>query len=106
MVVVGAVDVVEAVGRVVAERRCVEVEVEVAEVSRTTKVVAAARTATTMTATAVTLPDGGRLGLLACRAMGHSFALPAGDQKSDLSLTGEDGVLRPQAYTDRLARRR
>jgi hypothetical protein len=81
VVVVGAVDVVEAVGRVVAKRW--RVEVEVAEVSSTTMVVTAARTATTMTARAVILPDGRRLGLLAWRAIGHSFAAPAGVQKSD-----------------------
>src|ERR1700722_18119648 len=82
VVVGGAADVVVAVGRVVAEGGCVEVDV--AEVSSTTKIVAAATTATTMTATAVTFPDGRlRLGLVAWRAMLHSFAASGGDLKSD-----------------------
>jgi hypothetical protein len=105
VVVVGAVDVVLAVGRVAAEKRCAEVDV--ADVSSTATVAPAATAATTMIVTAVTLPDGRlRFGLDAWRAMVDSFAAAGGDQKSDLPLTWENGVLGPEAYSDRLARRR
>src|SRR5277367_2846243 len=81
VVVGGAVDVVVALGRVTAARWWDDLEV--AEVSRTTKVVAAARTATMITTRAVTLPDGRRrFEVVAWRAIGHSFAARTGDQKS------------------------